>query len=348
MNPPIRVLIVDDSALMRQLLTAVLSEDPQIHVVDTAADPLIAREKIKKHNPDVITLDVEMPRMNGLEFLSRLMALRPTPVVMISSLTASGADAALKALDIGAVDVVGKPSGFMSDGMAALGEEIRTKVRTAAASRVGAHRVPTAVRRSGSRLIGDKVIAIGASTGGIPALTTLLTALPADMPPIVIVQHMPASFTPRFSQRLDEACGLKVSEGQDGQRLRSGEVCIAPGGRMTRVRADRQGLFLAISDEDRVNGFCPSVDVLFNSVAETCGDRAIGVILTGMGRDGAEGLLELRRRGARTLGQDAASCVVYGMPRVAAELGAVERQMSPAHIAQALVDLCSHVSVQTG
>lgn len=345
---PIRVLVIDDSALMRQMLTAVLSEDPQIHVVDTAADPLIAREKIKKHNPDVLTLDVEMPRMNGIDFLSRLMSLRPTPVVMISSLTASGADTALKALDIGAVDVVGKPSGFMSDGMAALGEEIRAKVRAAAASRVGGPRVVAPMRHTRQHFTGDRIIAIGASTGGIPALTAILSALPATMPPIVVVQHMPATFTPRFSERLDAACAPKVFEGRDDQPLKPGEVYIAPGGRMMRVRSAGAGLRLAIRDEARFGGFCPSVDILFGSVAETCGDRAIGVILTGMGRDGAEGLLKLRQCGAATLGQDEASCVVYGMPRAAAELGAVERQLPPDRIARALVDLCSHPLVQAG
>ncbi|ESQ77648.1 chemotaxis response regulator protein-glutamate methylesterase [Asticcacaulis sp. AC402] len=352
MKPPIRVLIIDDSALMRQMLTAVLSQDPDIHVVDTAADPLIAREKIKKHNPDVITLDVEMPRMNGLEFLSRLMALRPMPVVMISSLTASGADAALRALDLGAFDVVGKPSGFMSDGMMALGDEIRAKVRMAAASRIEVPPAATPVRRPatkpGTNLVADRIIAIGASTGGVPALTAVLSALPVDMPPIVIVQHMPASFTARFAARLNELCAVKIYEGQDGQTLRPGEVYVAPGGRMMRVRPAPGNFRLAVSDETAVGGFCPSVDVLFQSVADTCGKRAVGVILTGMGRDGAEGLLQLRRCGAATLGQDEASCVVYGMPRVAAELGAVERQLPPARMAQALIDLCTHPLVRTG
>jgi len=337
MAKPVRVLIVDDSALMRQMLSAILGSDPRFDVVDTASDPLIAREKIKRHNPDVITLDVEMPRMNGLDFLEKIMKLRPTPVVMISSLTSEGSEATLKALEIGAVDVVGKPAGFIGDGMEELRQEIMTKILAAAESQVKPGKVLPWKGPSKPGTFLDRVIAIGASTGGVPAIGAILQALPSNAPPVVIVQHMPESFTGRLANRLDHICEVSVCEARNGQVLEPGHVYVAPGGRMMRLMPGRQ---LRLSDEVKVNGFRPSVDVLFNSVAECESARAVGVLLTGMGHDGAKGLLRLRQSGAVTFGQDQGSSVVYGMPRVAHLLGAVCHQLPLSRISDALLDIC--------
>jgi len=335
---PIRVLIVDDSALMRQVLTSILSAEDDICVVDTASDPLSAREKIKKHCPDVVTLDVEMPRMSGLDFLNKIMTLRPMPVVMISSLTQAGADHAIKALELGAFDAVGKPSGLSIDGMAPVAAEIVAKVRAAAGSRIA---MPTAVRpvtTPQSGLGAGAIIAIGASTGGIPAISTIVADLPAGGPPVVIVQHMPGGFTARLAERLNAASAVTVCEGRDGQPLQAGHVYIAPGGYMMTVqRSGGQDARLRVRAEPPVNGFCPSVDVMFDSVAREYGRRAVAALLTGMGADGARGLLRLRQAGAFTIGQDEKTCVVYGMPRVAFELGAVCQQLPIERIAAGLL-----------
>ena len=343
---PARVLVVDDSALMRQVLSAIIDSDPALCVVDTAIDPLMARDKIKQHNPDVITLDVEMPRMNGLDFLHRLMTLRPTPVVMISSLTQSGADASLRALEAGAVDVIGKPvSG--GAGLMELRDEIVAKIKAAAVSRVGAVVATASTRRLEGRLFTrGAIVAVGASTGGVPAVQAIVQAMPRSAPPLVVVQHMPAGFTARLAQRLDGLSAVVVSEALDGEPLLPGYAYIAPGGFMTRVERAGEGYRLRVTAEPRVNGFCPSVDVLFHSVAESAGKSAMGVILTGMGRDGAEGLLALRRAGGATLGQDETSCVVYGMPRAACELGAVERELPLSKIPQAIVDACARTGTE--
>jgi len=339
MSQPIRVLIVDDSALMRQMLTAVLNSDPRILVVDTASDPLVARQKIKKLNPDVITLDVEMPRMNGLDFLQKIMTLRPTPVIMISSLTGAGADASLKALELGAVDVIAKPLGFIGDGIDGLRDVLIEKIMVAASSRVQPVARPFARPPQGwTGSFRDHVIAIGASTGALPAVAGILQTLPANAPPVLIAQHMPESFTPRFARRVDALCRITVVEAQDGMRVEPGHAYISPGGHMTRITARRT---LAVTTEDKVNGFQPSVDVLFGSIAEHVGGQGVGAILTGMGRDGAQGLLQMRRAGGLTLGQDADSCVVYGMPRIAFEIGAVGRQLPPLQIAAAILEHCS-------
>ena len=336
MSNPVRVLVVDDSATMRSLISAVLRRDPEISVVGTAADPLEARAAIKELNPDVITLDVEMPNMNGLEFLEKIMRLRPMPVVMVSTLTQAGTDVTLAALEIGAVDAVAKPAPGVS-AQEAFGD-LAEKVKIAARSRVRAleTREPKAVDGA-YRADPNHILAIGASTGGVEALLTILSAFPANCPATVVTQHMPATFTRSFAARLDKMSGATVTEAVDGAPLKAGHVYIAPGGEAhLEVANGRCRLVVA----DTVNGHRPSVDVLFNAVARQ-GRPMTGVILTGMGKDGAKGLLAMRQAGARTLGQDEQSCVVYGMPRAAFELGAVERQLSLPRLAPAILDLCA-------
>jgi two-component system chemotaxis response regulator CheB len=317
-----RVLVVDDSAVMRQLIGVALSADPELEVVGEAGDPLQAREAIKALNPDVITLDVEMPNMNGLEFLERIMRLRPMPVVMISTLTARGTEATLAALELGAVDCIEKPRGSDAAGFRRIAE----KVKTAARARVRPRVQRTEPSPTDAYAPADKVVAIGSSTGGVEALLTLIERLPPNCAPTVITQHMPGTFTRSFAERLNRACAATVTEAQNGDLLLPGHVYVAPGGDYHLEIEGTKQLRCRVTHGDPVNGHCPSVDVLFNSVARTAKANAVGVILTGMGRDGASGLLAMRRAGARTLGQDEATCVVYGMPRAAFELGAVERQ----------------------
>ena len=343
----IRVIVIDDSALMRDVLTAALSSDPMIEVVDQAADPLIAREKIKKHNPDVITLDVEMPRMNGLEFLSRLMTLRPMPVVMISTLTQAGSEATFKALEMGAVDFIAKPTNLISGGMAGLKDEIIAKVKAAARSRVRQRPMDSQMMIAGAGpllaplngICHDRIIAVGGSTGAIPVIGGLLQNLPEDCCPVLITQHMPENFTGRFAQRLNGLCAIEVLEAKDGQIVKPGHAYIAPGGYQMRLMLKGDKRVLSVATGPKVNGFCPSVDVLFESVAHHAGDRAIGVILTGMGHDGAKGLLTIAKAGGATIGQDEDSCVVYGMPRLAHEMGAVQQQVAAHDMAQAVKGL---------
>ena len=327
----IKVLCVDDSALIRSLMTEIINSQPDMMVVATASDPLVAREQVKQHNPDVMTLDVEMPRMDGLEFLEKLMRLRPMPVVMVSSLTERGSEAALRALELGAIDFVTKPRLDISDGLRAYTDLIAGKIRVAAAARVlpakraasGAALVPAEVSLLRSPLLStEKLIIIGASTGGTEAIRELLQPLPPDSPGIMIAQHMPAGFTHSFAQRLHGLCRIAVSEAVHGERILPGHAYIAPGG--FHLSLGRNGAnYVAIVDQtEPVNRHRPSIDVLFNSAAQHAGKNAIGVILTGMGRDGAEGLLRMRQAGAYTLAQDEASCVVFGMPREAINLGA--------------------------
>jgi two-component system chemotaxis response regulator CheB len=323
---------------MRGLITAALRRDPEIEVVGSAADPLEARALIKALNPDVLTLDVEMPNMNGLEFLEKIMRLRPMPVVMVSTLTQAGAEITLEALEMGAVDAVGKPGAGVTavEAFAAL----TLKVKTAARSRVRARGpAQAAPARPDYRASPDHILAIGASTGGVEALLTLLSAFPADCPATLVTQHMPATFTASFAARLNKASAATVSEAVDGAPLTPGHIYIAPGGR-THLEATGATPRCRLSDGDAVSGHRPSVDVLFRSVARL-GRPMTGVILTGMGRDGAQGLLEMREAGARTLGQDEASSVVYGMPRVAHEIGAVERQLPLTRLSSAILDLCA-------
>ncbi|HWA19208.1 MAG TPA: chemotaxis response regulator protein-glutamate methylesterase [Devosia sp.] len=325
----IRVLIVDDSALIREVLSRTLGRDGDIEVVGTAEDPLDAREKVKALDPDVVTLDIEMPNMNGLQFLDRLMRLRPIPVVMVSTLTTKGASETLLALELGAVDFVAKPSVDLAGGLDSFGAQLREKVRAAAHADVrsralkgpsSAAAIRTAAAPKGS------LIAIGASTGGVEAIRTVLTAMPRDCPPIVITQHMPKGFTARFAARLDELCAIHVVEAEDRMPLEPGYAYVARGDWHLRVEASSGQLKCRISQDEVVSGHRPSVDVLFESVARSSGAMAVGAILTGMGRDGARGLKLMREAGAYTLGESKASALVYGMPRVAFEEGAVVEQ----------------------
>ena len=345
-STPVRVLIVDDSALMRQLLATLLEADPEIEVVGTAADPHIARERIKALNPDVITLDIEMPHMDGLTFLRKIMTLRPTPVVMISTLTQRGAEITLEALEIGAVDFIAKPTEGIAEAMAELAAEIQAKVKVGGrvrASACGVWRRQRARRgRSGvRRLATDKIVFVGASTGGVEALKMLLLGLPADCPPVLITQHMPPRFTTGFAQRLDRECPMKVSEATDDEPIEPGHVYIAPGSHHLEIARHGSRNVCRLFEGATVSGHRPSVDVLFRSAARTTGKNAVGAILTGMGKDGAEGLLDLRRVGAITLGQDEGSSLIYGMPRVAFERGAVMRQYPLEHMAEAILDVCA-------
>jgi two-component system chemotaxis response regulator CheB len=336
----IRVLVVDDSATMRSLITAALNRDPEIEVVGAAGDPFEARGMIKALNPDVVTLDIEMPNMNGIEFLEKIMRLRPMPVVMVSSLTQAGAEMTLRALELGAVDCVGKPT--TATGTAEALNEVADKVKSAARAsvRTKADAAPVTARRQNYVPSGD-VVAIGSSTGGVEALLSILTQFPETCPPTVITQHMPATFTASFAARLDRASGAKVTEAVDGALLEPGKIYVAPGGVAHLEVVRSAGLRCRLTQGDPVSGHRPSVDVLFNSVAQAVGEKAVGVILTGMGRDGAQGLLAMRKAGARTLGQDEASCVVYGMPRTAFELGSVEKQVSLSSMGQTILDLAS-------
>jgi two-component system chemotaxis response regulator CheB len=339
----IKVLIVDDSALMRALLTQIISAADDLEVVGEAPDPLVAREMIKVLNPDVLTLDIEMPRMDGLEFLRRLMQLRPMPVVMISSLTDRGSEATLTALELGAVDFIPKPRLDDPQRIAEISTDICDKLRAAAGAQLGRARPApaAAAQKKSSQLpahVREKMlVAIGASTGGTEAVKDVLAGLPEDMPPIVITQHMPPLFTTSYAQRLDRSCALRVIEAQGGERLEPGCAYLAPGHSHLRV-SRRGGLYYTeLSQAEPVNRHRPSVDVMFDSVVASHGARSIGVILTGMGRDGAAGLLALRQAGAWTIGQDQASCVVYGMPREAARLDALEEVSPLPRIAERIV-----------
>lgn len=325
----VRVLVVDDSAFVRKILGRGLAEDPSIEVVGAAADVYQARDLIVREKPDVVTLDIEMPRMDGLEFLRRLMPQYPVPVVVISSIAGKGSQAAIEALEVGAVDVVAKPSGHLGEGLGEMMNELRVRVKLAATIDVSSwkHRRPRAdVARVGAlESSTDRVIAIGASTGGTEALRVVLTALPATMPGIVVVQHMPPGFTRMFADRLNSLAAMAVKEAVTGDRVRPGLALIAPGGVHMAVKRSGGVYEVACEGVDRVNGHCPSVDVLMHSVAGACGANAVGVMLTGMGRDGADGMLAMRKAGASTLAQDEASSVVFGMPMEALGNGGAER-----------------------
>lgn len=342
---PVRVLVIDDSALIRKLLTELLSADPEIEVLGTAQDPYVAREKIKKLNPDVITLDIEMPRMDGLEFLRRIMALRPMPVVMVSSLTQQGADATLQALEMGAIDYVAKPTQDLQFGLAEKSRELADKVKMAGRARVRAQqdqigRPQKVLTPAAGYSSTEMIVAIGASTGGVEALTEVLTALPAASPAVILTQHMPAAFTRTFARRLNGICAVNVVEATDGTRILPGHVYLAPGDQHLRITRNGANYVCSVGGQDRVTGHCPSVDVLFHSVAEVAGQNAIGIILTGMGKDGANGLLAMRNAGAATIGQDEATSVVYGMPKVALEAGAVKIQLPISKITSNILDIC--------
>lgn len=327
---PATVLIVDDSPTMRAMIGSVLRKDSAISVVGEAASAAEARTAIKELNPDVVTLDIEMPNMNGLEFLEKIMLLRPMPVIMVSTLTQRGAEASVAALEIGAFDCVGKPAG--GDRSAPFAD-LPAKVKAAAASvrQRGAPRqaaaAPTPAPCDPHYRPSRKVIAIGASTGGVEALIQVLSRFPRNCPPTVVTQHMPSTFTRSFAERLDRLCAPDVREAIDGAPLDFGRIYLAPGGDRHLTVANTGTPCCRLKAGAPVNGHCPSVDELFSSVAEVAGRKAIGAILTGMGRDGAQGLLKMRMAGAITFGQNERTSVVYGMPRVAFEIGAVEKQL---------------------
>jgi len=333
----IRALVIDDSASMRHLVSAALSRDPDIEVVGTASDPIEARAAIKALEPDVLTLDVEMPHMSGLEFLEKLMRLHPMPVVMVSTLTHKGAEAAIEALSLGAVDCVGKPVNVAGGEMFL---DLAAKVKAAARARVG-HRAAAPAASIAADYRGNGfILGVGASTGGVEALLTFLSSFPENCPPTVITQHMPASFTRSFADRLNRQCRPTVQEAFDGAPLLPGHVYVAPGGSHHLSVVGSGAYRCRLGDEGTVSGHRPSVDVLFGSLARTVGAAGVGVILTGMGRDGADGLLSMRSAGARTFGQDEASAVIYGMPKAAFELGAVERQAPLSRLAALALDAC--------
>ena len=338
-----RVLVVDDSALVRKLLSEIINQQRDMEAVGAAADPLIAREMIRELDPDVLTLDVEMPRMDGLDFLSRLMRLHPMPVVMVSTLTDRGSEVTLKALELGAVEFVSKPRVGIAGGLQDYAEEITGKIRAAVQSRP--RRTPQqpvagmpALPPVGNRLLStEKLIAIGASTGGTEAIKEVLMQLPPDAPGILVTQHMPETFTRSFAARLDSLCRVSVKEAEHGERVLPGHAYIAPGHSHLLLRRSGANYVTELSQGPPVNRHRPSVDVLFDSVARVAGPNAMGVILTGMGKDGAAGMLAMRQAGAWNVAQDEASCVVFGMPREAIAAGAADDVLPLREIAGALL-----------
>ncbi|WP_288758494.1 chemotaxis response regulator protein-glutamate methylesterase [uncultured Brevundimonas sp.] len=353
--PKVRVLVVDDSASVRQTMVEVLSADPGIEVIGVAPDPFVAARRIAEDVPDVITLDVEMPRMDGITFLRKIMSQKPIPVVMCSSLTEAGSETLMQALEAGAVDVILKPRIAAADHLAEVGDRIRDVVKAAARARVGA-RKPT-VRRldPGTKLTADAVlpppsgaamarttemvVCLGASTGGTEALREVLQSLPANAPGVVVVQHMPEKFTAAFAKRLNSLCEVEVSEARHGDPVLRGHVLIAPGDK--HMLLERQGARyqVAIKDGPPVSRHRPSVDVLFRSAARAAGKNAMGVIMTGMGDDGARGLLEMKEAGAHTVAQDEATSIVFGMPREAIALGAADKVLALDHIARDIMQV---------
>ena len=350
-----RVLVIDDSASVRQMLTTILQEDPELEVIATAADPFAAARHIQKELPDVITLDVEMPRMDGITFLRKLMSQCPVPVVMCSSLTEQGSETLLQAMEAGAVDVILKPAMGVADHIAEHHLEIRDTVKAAAKARVKGRPAIRAPRRAAPapKLTADavlpppngramsrtteKVVCIGASTGGTEALREVLQALPANSPGIVIVQHMPEHFTRAFAKRLDSLCEVSVKEAEDGDTVMRGHVLIAPGGRHTVLERQGARYLVSVRDGPLVSRHRPSVDVLFRSAARSAGANAVGIIMTGMGDDGARGLLEMKQAGARTVAQDEQSSIVFGMPKEAIARGAADRIVALGNIAHELL-----------
>ena len=338
----IKVLCVDDSALIRDLLSEIINSQPDMEVVAVAPDPLVARDLIKRYNPDVLTLDVEMPRMDGIDFLERLMRLRPMPVLMVSSLTQSGSEVTLRALELGALDFVAKPSLGIRSGMLEYAEEIAEKIRAAARSRPrrAASRSEAPPQRLTAPLMSsEKLLIIGASTGGTEAIRRVLEPLPANSPAIMIAQHMPGGFTRSFAERLDRLCQISVKEAEDGERVLPGHAYIAPGDAHLKLARSGANYVARLDQGPPVNRHRPSVDVLFRSAAEQAGRNAVGVLLTGMGKDGAAGLVEMRQAGAPTIAQDEASCVVFGMPREAIALGGASEVLPLEEIAPRLLAL---------
>jgi two-component system, chemotaxis family, protein-glutamate methylesterase/glutaminase len=352
MTKKTRVVVVDDSALVRSLLAEIINRERDMECVGTASDPLVAREMIRALDPDVITLDVEMPRMDGLDFLARLMKLRPMPVVMVSTLTERGAEITLRALELGALDFVAKPKIGVADGLRQLGHDITDRVRAAAVARVRRPHAPSPAPAGAAgtsaaapapsaplgRLSTEKLIFIGASTGGTEATKELLIALPADTPGVVITQHMPAGFTKSYATRLDGLCRIRVQEARHGDRVLPGHAYIAPGGLQTSVERSGANYVLRVEEAEPVNRHRPSVEVLFRSAARVVGQNALGVMLTGMGNDGARAMREMRDCGSYNICQDEASCVVFGMPREAINAGAAHEVLPLGQIAQTLLE----------
>ena len=350
-RPPIRVLIVDDSASVRQILTSVLNEDPAITVMGVAADPFAAARRLQEELPDVMILDVEMPRMDGVTFLRKIMAQRPIPVIICSSLTEEGSKTLFDALEAGAVDVVPKPRVDTRQFFLESAGRLRDAVKAAAQSKLRGPRPraslvekkltadvilpPPVIRRNAQAT--EKLVCIGVSTGGTETLREVLEVLPAEVPAILIVQHMPEKFTAAFAKRLDGICAMEIKEAEDGDAVRAGRVLIAPGGRHMLLQRNGSQYSAAIKDGPPVSRHRPSVDVLFRSAAQNAGANAMGIIMTGMGDDGARGLLEMRNAGARTMAQDEESCVVFGMPKEAIERGAAERVIQLRHIPAAIM-----------
>ncbi len=340
----IKVLIVDDSAIVRKVLTEQLNYDHGIEVIGTAPDPFIARDKILELKPDVITLDVEMPKMDGITFLRKLMQHHPVPVIIISSLTPKGGEMAMEAIDAGAVEVLCKPGPAYSVGD--LARDIVLKVKAAARTKDKLTPKSSSINdKSVNRLsltkTTNKIFAIGASTGGVEALTQVITSLPANAPGTLIVQHMPTKFTASFAKRLNSMCAVEVKEAEDNDNVINGRVLLAPGGHHMVLRRSGARYFVQIKDGPQVFHQKPSVEVLFKSVAKYAGANAIGAILTGMGADGAEGLLEMRNQGAHTVVQDEASCIVFGMPKEAIKLGAAEKVVPLNEVARSMIDFIS-------
>jgi two-component system chemotaxis response regulator CheB len=345
-----RVIVVDDSALVRSLLTEIINRQPDMVCIGAAADPLVAREMIRELNPDVITLDVEMPRMDGIDFLSKLMRLRPMPVVMVSTLTERGAEVTMKALELGAVDFVAKPKIGIADGLRLLAEDITDKVRIASKATIRKHHAPApaapgapaaakpAMPASVGRLSTEKIIFIGASTGGTEATKEVLVNLPPDCPAVVITQHMPPGFTKSYAARLDGLCRISVKEAQDGERILPGHAYIAPGGLHLSVERSGANYIARVQEGEPVNRHRPSVEVLFKSAARVVGPNALGIMLTGMGADGAKAMKELRDAGSYNYVQDEASCVVFGMPREAINAGAAHEVLPLTQIAPKLIE----------
>lgn len=337
----IKVLIVDDSLLFRETLAREIGKDFGIEVIGTAEDPFVARDKILELKPDVVTLDVEMPKMDGLAFLKKLMPQYPLPVIVVSSIGKN----VFEALDAGAVDFVTKPDMNRSGGMNSFINELIVKIKIASTAKVGGFKKDyqgVKIVTNHGIDISNTILAIGASTGGTEAIYSIVTALPRDMPGILIVQHMPPVFTKLYADRLNNSCKLEVKEAEDGDLVKPGRVLVAAGDFHMRLAKGASGFYVKCAQGDRVNGHCPSVDVLFDSVAATAKNKAIGVILTGMGSDGAKGILNMRKQGAYTIGQDEKTSTVYGMPMVAYNIGGVVKQLPLDKIAQ---EICNHLAL---